>query len=76
MLQWNKGPSAPYGGKTVREYIHRSQFELFDISADPNETVNLAPDKKYGPILEEYKAMLKNFQRSSQDPWILKWNYE
>ena len=74
--QWNKGQSAPYGKKTVREYIHRSQFELFDISADPNETVNLATDKKYAPILEEYKAMLKNFQRSTQDPWILKWKYE
>ncbi len=74
--QWNKGQSAPYGKKTVREYIHRSQFELFDISADPNEAVNLAADKKYAPILEEYKAMLKKFQSSTQDPWILKWKYE
>jgi N-sulfoglucosamine sulfohydrolase len=74
--QWKKGQSAPYGKKTVREYIHRSQFELFDISADPNEAVNLAADKKYAPILEEYKAKLKKFQSSTQDPWIMKWKYE
>ena len=74
--QWKKGPDAPYGKKTVREYIQRPQFELFDISADPNETVNLAPEDKYKPVLEEYKAKLKKFQNLTQDPWVLKWKYE
>jgi N-sulfoglucosamine sulfohydrolase len=74
--QWKKGPSAPYGKKTVREYIHRPQFELFDISADPNEAVNLATDAKYAKVLEEYKAKLKKFQEDTQDPWVLKWRYE
>ena len=74
--QWKKGPDAPYGKKTVREYIQRPQFELFDISADPNETVNLATEDKYKPVLEEYKAKLKKFQNLTQDPWVLKWKYE
>ena len=74
--QWKKGQSAPYGKKTVREYIHRPQFELFDISADPNEAVNLATDAKYAKVLEEYKAKLKKFQQDTQDPWVLKWRYE
>ncbi len=74
--QWKKGESANYGKKTVREYIHRPQFELFDISADPNEAVNLATDAKYAKVLEEYKAKLKQFQKDTQDPWILKWRYE
>ena len=74
--QLKKGPDAPYGKKTVREYIQRPQFELFDISADPNETVNLAAEDKYKPVLEEYKSKLKKFQNSTQDPWVLKWKYE
>ena len=74
--QWKKGQSANYGKKTVREYIHRPQFELFDISADPNEAVNLATDAKYAKVLEEYKAKLKQFQKDTQDPWVLKWQYE
>ncbi len=74
--QWKKGQSANYGKKTVREYINRPQFELFDISADPNEAVNLAADAKYAKVLEEYKAKLKAFQNSTQDPWVLKWRYE
>ena len=74
--QWKKGQSAPYGKKTVREYIHRPQFELFDISADPNESVNLSADAKYAKVLEEYKAKLKKFQEDTQDPWVLKWRYE
>ena len=74
--QWKKGQSAPYGKKTVREYIHRPQFELVDISANPNEAVNLATDAKYAKVLEEYKAKLKQFQKDTQDPWALKWSYE
>ena len=74
--QWKKGQSAPYGKKTVREYIQRPQFELFDISADPNEAVNLATDVKYAKVLEEYKVKLKQFQKDTQDPWVLKWSYE
>ena len=74
--QWKKGQSAPYGKKTVREYINRPQFELFDISADPDEAVNLATSVKHAKMLEEYKAKLKKFQKDTQDPWILKWRYE
>ena len=74
--QWKKGPTAPYGKKTVREYIQRPQFELFDISTDPNEGVNLAGDEKYAKVLEEYKTKLKAFQNATHDPWIMKWKYE
>ena len=74
--QWKKGPTAPYGKKTVREYIQRPQFELFDISVDPNEGVNLAGDEKYAKVLEEYKTKLKSFQNATQDPWVMKWKYE
>ena len=74
--QWEKGKDAKYGGRTVDSYIHRPAFELYDISSDPNETRNLANDPKFAKVLEEYKAKLKQEQKQTGDPWIMKWNYE
>ena len=74
--QFKKGKDAPYGQKTVGEYIKRPAFELFDIYADPNESKNLADDPNYADVLKTYKAKLKAFQKKMQDPWIMKWDYE
>tara|TARA_R110002073_G_scaffold202032_1_gene361363 strand:- start:16176 stop:17732 length:1557 start_codon:yes stop_codon:yes gene_type:complete len=74
--QWKQGPDTPYGNKTVDGYVHRPQFELYDIAADPNETSNLADSEGHKDILERYKAKLKAMQKEMQDPWIMKWDYE
>ena len=37
--------NAAYGVPTVGEYIHRPEFELFDVVADPWESKNLAADR-------------------------------
>ena len=74
--QFRKGMDAPYGLKTVGEYIHRSAFELFDLREDPHESVNLANDPKHHALLAEYQAKLKAFQKQMDDPWIMKWDYE
>jgi N-sulfoglucosamine sulfohydrolase len=74
--QFKKGMDAPYGRKTVGQYIHRAEFELFDIEKDPQEGHNLALSTEYADILEEYKQKLKAYQKKMQDPWIMKWDYE
>lgn len=74
--QWDKGPDAPYGQKTVYEYIHRPEFELFDMREDPNESNNLADNPDYASVLEKYKTKLKTFQETTDDPWVMKWRYE
>ncbi len=74
--QLAKGKDAPYGNMTVDRYVHRPQFELFDIAADPNETTNLAESEGHKDILEAYKAKLKAMQKETDDPWIMKWDYE
>ena len=74
--QFEKGMEAPYGKKTVGQYINRPQFELYHIAEDPHEEVNLAEDTRYKEVLEEYKATLKKFQKKMHDPWIMKWKYE
>jgi N-sulfoglucosamine sulfohydrolase len=68
--------NAPYGQRTVGEYINRPKFELFNISKDPHEKHNLAADPKYRELLDKYKAKLKAQQKLMNDPWIMKWEYE
>ena len=74
--QFQKGMEAPYGQKSVSDYIHRARFELFNIQKDPHETKNLANDPAYNKTLSRYQEKLKKFQRDMNDPWILKWKYE
>ena len=74
--QFKKGLDAPYGQKTVGDYISRPAFELYDISADPNETRNLASDPGYKEVLARYQGFLKRHQKQMEDPWAMKWDYE
>ncbi|MEE2685485.1 MAG: sulfatase [Planctomycetota bacterium] len=74
--QFRKGKDAPYGQKTVDQYIHRPRFELFHIASDPHETTNLAEDPEYAEVLKKYQQRMKDFQKRMHDPWILKWTYE
>ena len=74
--QYKKGLSAPYGKKTVGQYIHRPPFELYDIYSDPNEGENLASRPEFQEVLREYQQKLKAFQKEMEDPWIMKWEYE
>ncbi len=74
--QYRESLSAPYGQKTVGEYIHRPEFEFYQISEDPYEARNLADDPAHAEELERYKETLRQFQKEMGDPWILKWEYE
>jgi N-sulfoglucosamine sulfohydrolase len=74
--QFQKGPNAPYGNRTVDSYIHRPAFELFDLTKDPAESKNLVADPAYTDTLESMKKHLKTFQSKTDDPWIRKWKYE
>lgn len=74
--QYKQGPAAPFGPRSVRDYIHRAEFELFDLQNDPYERVNLATDPKHATLLAEMKNKLKAFQQRTSDPWIMKWDYE
>ncbi len=74
--QLQKSMDAPYGQKTVGEYINRPAFEFYKISEDPHEAKNLATDPAYAEQLQEYKDRLKGLQKRMNDPWIMKWDYE
>jgi N-sulfoglucosamine sulfohydrolase len=74
--QYRQGLDAPYGKRTVGQYIHRPRFELYDVRHDPHEEHNLADDPQHAQVLADYQAKLKEFQRRMSDPWIMKWDYE
>lgn len=74
--QFKLGKDAPYGVQTVHSYMHRPEFELFDLEQDPHEGNNLAKDPQHAKLLAEMIAKLKAFQRKTNDPWIIKWQYE
>jgi N-sulfoglucosamine sulfohydrolase len=74
--QYNKGMDAPYGQKTVGQYIHRPPFELYDIENDPHEAYNLADKPEYAQVLKAYQEKLREHQKRLDDPWIIKWKYE
>ncbi len=73
---YRQGPDARYGVRSVDEYIHRPEFELYDMRADPWESENLAYLPEYAGTLAAYREMLWDFEVRTSDPWLLKQEYE
>ncbi len=65
-----------FGKRTIRDYLFRSEFELYDMQNDPHETRNLASAEDYRYLLQKYMEKLKEFQSETNDPWMVKWEYE
>lgn len=65
-----------FGTRAVKDYLFRSEFELYDLATDPNELVNLAEQAQYAEKLEKLKTRLKAFQIETQDPWQIMWGNE
>ncbi len=73
---YQQGLETPFGVRSVREYIHRPEFELYDMRRDPWESENLAYRPGYADLLENYQDLLWDFEVRTSDPWLLKWSYE
>ena len=65
-----------FGARSAEAYIHRPKFELYDLTADPDETVNLADDPRYESRVKDFIEKIKKFQEETEDPWLHKWVYE
>lgn len=65
-----------FGVRTVDSYLHRPEFELYDIREDPFEAKNLAADPAYTEVLEEYIERIRDFQTATGDPWYIHWVYQ
>ncbi|MBT9188155.1 sulfatase family protein [Zobellia russellii] len=65
-----------YGQRKVKDYLFRPEFELFDLSKDPEESINLATDPNYTNVLEALKTKMKTFQKETKDPWLITWDHD
>jgi N-sulfoglucosamine sulfohydrolase len=74
--QFRRGRDAPYGRKTVAEFIQRPRFELYHLAEDPDEARNLAADPAHAATLRRYQQKLRALQEQYADPWVTKWDYE
>ncbi len=74
--RYRLGPETMYGQRTIKQYIHRPEFELFDLQTDPHEAHNLADQSEHAERLAHLKSKLQQFQKRTGDPWELKWRYE
>jgi N-sulfoglucosamine sulfohydrolase len=71
-----KSGTGMYAGRSIEDYIHRTKFELYDLENDPWETRNLAGNPAFSEEMEKLKKKLYTFQERTNDPWIMKWEYE
>jgi N-sulfoglucosamine sulfohydrolase len=65
-----------FGKRIVKDYLHRAEFELYDMVNDPDEINNLAYIQENDALVNEYKNKLKLFQEATNDPWQVKWEYK
>lgn len=73
---YRKGEKSKFGKRAIGDYLHRPKFELYDLESDPDETVNLAEKKRNKLLVDGYIEKMKAFQSETNDPWIIKWEYE
>jgi len=62
-------PDTKLGKRTLEAFHHRPAEELYDLTADPDEVVNLAGDKKYAAVLADLRQQLDSWRTKTHDPW-------
>ncbi len=65
-----------FGKRKVKDYLFRPEFELYDLSSDPDERNNLAYKERHSGVLHRLQGKLKQFQTKTQDPWQIMWEHE
>jgi N-sulfoglucosamine sulfohydrolase len=71
-----KSGQKQYGPRARQAYEHRPEFELYDLSKDPQERTNLTTHPSHRSAFHVLLASLKNFQEVTNDPWRVKWVHE
>ncbi len=65
-----------FGQRTVEQYRHRPSEELYDLEQDPGETTNVAGNPAHASALNDLRTRLKDWQKATNDPWIIKYQHE
>lgn len=58
------------GNRTQVAYLKRPAEELYDLTRDPEEIVNLAGDPAYATVLADLRQRLLKMRTATRDPWL------
>jgi N-sulfoglucosamine sulfohydrolase len=64
------------GERDLDHFVHRPAEELYDLEADPHELKNVAAAPRYAEVLGDLRERLKEWQRRTRDPWLVKDRHE
>jgi N-sulfoglucosamine sulfohydrolase len=59
------------GQRPVAAFLNRPEYELYDLSKDPNELRNVANDPAYAEVLADLRRRLQTWRRETNDPWLI-----
>ena len=65
-----------HGKRRTRDFLHRAEWELYDLDADPHEVSNLAGQPEKAEVLNAMRNKLREFQTQTGDPWTVKFTHE
>jgi N-sulfoglucosamine sulfohydrolase len=63
-------PGAKLGKRSLEAFTHRPSEELYDLTADSDEVVNLAADPAHSAVLEDLRKQLRDWRAVTHDPWL------
>jgi N-sulfoglucosamine sulfohydrolase len=63
-------PTLGIGPRTMKAFLNRPAEELYKLTTDPHEVINLALDPKYGEVLERMRHQLQQHRVATKDPWL------
>ena len=68
--EWvQKNKPTMLGKRSFAVFAKRPEFELYDLTTDPDEVKNLAGDPASKPVYDELLKRLKRFQKETGDPF-------
>jgi N-sulfoglucosamine sulfohydrolase len=63
-------PGTLLGKRTLDAFTHRPAEELYELSSDPDEIVNLAGVAKHAPVLADLRSQVEAWRAATHDPWL------
>ncbi len=64
------------GERSRKAFENRPEWELYDLSKDPNELKNLAKSPDHAELLKGLQEKLKKWRTETKDPWLIKDSHE
>jgi N-sulfoglucosamine sulfohydrolase len=63
-------PTIRLGKRTQAAYLKRPPEELYDLTRDPDEIINVVADPAYASVLADMRQRLLAMRTTTRDPWL------